>query len=106
MLNHKGYVGHVQFDDQAEIFHGEIIGIRDVVTFQGKSVSELRKAFVDSVEDYLDFCKGKDREPEKPFSGKLLLRLDPDLHRQLACAAMEQGKSLNKFIADTLKKNF
>lgn len=104
MLTHRGYVGHVQFDDESEIFHGEVIGIRDVVTFQGKSVTELRQAFIDSIEDYLDFCRQKDREPEKPFSGRLLLRIDPDTHRRLACNALKQGKSLNRYIADQLKK--
>ena len=55
-MKYKGYTGHVMFDDEAEIFHGEVLGIRDVVTFQGKSVKELEKAFRDSVDDYLEFC--------------------------------------------------
>jgi len=102
MLSYKGYVGQVEFDDEANIFHGEIIGIRDVITFQGKSVAEIRKAIKDSVEDYFDMCKKHKKEPEKPFSGKLILRLNSDLHRKVACAALRDGKSINKWIMETL----
>ena len=56
MMEYKGYLSRVEFDDEANIFHGEVINIRDVVTFQGKSVDELRQAFADSVEDYMAFC--------------------------------------------------
>ena len=55
MLNYKGYTGHIEFDDEAGIFHGEVWGLRDVVTFQGRSVDELSQAFKDSVDDYLEF---------------------------------------------------
>ncbi len=77
MLEYKGYVGHVEYDDEAEIFHGEIINTRDVITFQGKSVDELQTAFVDSIEDYLKFCVERGEKPEKPFSGKFVLRTTP-----------------------------
>lgn len=64
-----GYLARVEFDDKANIFHGEVINIRDVITFQGKTVDELRKAFEDSVEDYLAFCAERGEEPDKPLSG-------------------------------------
>lgn len=102
MLTYKDYVGHVEFDDEANLFHGEIVGIRDVITFQGKSVAEIRKAMKDSVEDYFEMCKKHKKEPEKPFSGKLIVRLNSDLHRKVACAALREGKSINKWIAETL----
>jgi predicted HicB family RNase H-like nuclease len=102
MLTYKDYVGHVEFDDEANLFHGEIIGIRDVITFQGKSVAEIRKAMKDSVEDYCAMCKKHKKEPEKPFSGKLIVRLNSDLHRKVACAALREGKSINKWITETL----
>jgi predicted HicB family RNase H-like nuclease len=57
MMEYKGYTGKVEFDAEAEILHGEVVGIRDVVTFQGRSVKEIEKAFRDSVDDYLDFCR-------------------------------------------------
>lgn len=103
MLTYKGYVGVVEFDDEANIFHGEIIGIRDVVTFQGLSVDEIREALKDSVDDYIDMCHKHGKEPEKPFSGKLVLRLESDLHRRVACAAHREGKSINRWITDTLR---
>jgi len=78
MLIYKSYMGHVEFDDDADIFHGEVINTRDVITFQGKTVAEIKKAFRESVDDYLAFCKERNEEPEKPFSGKFNLRIDAD----------------------------
>ncbi len=104
MLSYKGYIGRVEFDDSTDIFHGEIVGIRDIITFQGQSVSELRKAMQDSVEDYLAMCKKHKRDPEKPFSGKLILRLNSELHRNVACAALKAGKSINSWISGVLSE--
>ena len=103
MLIYKGYIGHVEFDDEADIFHGEVINTRDVITFQGKSVAEIKKAFHESVDDYLAFCEERNEEPEKPFSGKFNLRLDPELHRQVYIAAKQQNMSLNQWIAEAIK---
>lgn len=105
MLTYKGYIGHVEFDDQADIFHGEVINMKDVVTFQGSSVSELKQAFVDSIEDYLAFCEERKEEPDKPFSGKFNLRLDPQLHRQLFIEAKCSGKSLNQWVVDAIQNH-
>ena len=102
MLEHKGYVGQIQFDDEAEIFHGEIINIKDVITFQGKSVKELKKAFVNSIEDYLAFCESRGESPDRPFSGKLHLRLDPNLHRDAYISAAREGLSLNTWITNAI----
>ena len=77
-MEYKGYLSRIEFDDEANIFHGEVINIRDVITFQGKSVDELRKAFEDSVEDYLAFCAEREEEPDKPFSGRFTVRLSPE----------------------------
>src|SRR5207245_4068682 len=85
------------------IFHGEVINTRDVITFQGKSVAELKKAFRDSVEDYLAFCASRGEEPEKPFSGQFVTRVPPDLHRQINLAASLSGKSLNAWVAEQLQ---
>lgn len=68
-MNYKGYSTYIEFDDEAGIFHGEVLDIKDVIKFQGTSVTELKKAFKDSVDDYLAFCKERDEEPDKPFSG-------------------------------------
>jgi predicted HicB family RNase H-like nuclease len=69
MMEYQGYSGRVGFDDEAEVFHGEVINTRDVITFQGQSVAELTKAFKDSIDDYLAFCKARGETPDKPFSG-------------------------------------
>lgn len=104
MLRYKGYTGHAEFDDEAGIFHGEVLDLKDVITFQGKSVTELERAFRESIEDYLEFCRERGEEPDKPFSGRLMLRLPPSLHRQVYIRAQQEGKSLNQWIADRLEK--
>jgi predicted HicB family RNase H-like nuclease len=102
MMQYKGYLSHVAFDDEAEIFHGEVINIRDVITFQGKSVDELKKAFEESVEDYLVFCADRGEEPNKPFSGKLTIKLSPEQHRKIILAAENSGKDLNSWVSEVL----
>ncbi len=104
MLNYKGYRGRVEFDDEAGLFHGEVLDLKDVITFQGKSVEELEHAFRDSIDEYLAFCEERGEEPDKPFSGRLMLRLPPALHREVYVQARREGKSLNQWIADKLAK--
>ncbi|MFA6036606.1 MAG: type II toxin-antitoxin system HicB family antitoxin [Legionellales bacterium] len=102
MMEYKGYVGKAEFDDEADIFHGEVLLTRGVVTFQGRTVNSLKKAFHDSVDDYLAFCREQGITPEKPFSGKFVLRLNPEAHRRAALAAKMAGKSLNAWAADII----
>jgi predicted HicB family RNase H-like nuclease len=102
MMEYKGYLAHTEFDDQANIFHGEVINIRDVITFQGKSVDELRQAFKDSVEDYLAFCAERGEGPEQPFTGQLTVRLSPEQHRQVILAAEKAGKRVEGWVAEVL----
>jgi predicted HicB family RNase H-like nuclease len=104
MLNYKGYTGHVEYDDQAGIFHGEVLDLRDVITFQGTSVLELEQAFRESIDDYLEFCDQRGEKPDKPFSGRLMLRLPPRLHREVYVNAQREGKSLNQWIAEKLER--
>ena len=91
MMTYKGYEAAVEYDEDAELFHGEVINLRDVITFQGKSVAELKKAFAGSVEDYLAFCKARGEDPEKPFSGQFVVRAEPSLHRGMFSAAKRAG---------------
>jgi len=105
MMEYKGYFAKVEFDDEANIFHGEVINLRDVITFEGETVEELRKAFHDSVEDYLEFCAARGEDPEKPYSGKFIVRVDPELHKTIAIQALKNGKSLNAWVNETLLKN-
>ncbi|MEO8232035.1 MAG: type II toxin-antitoxin system HicB family antitoxin [Ignavibacteriota bacterium] len=101
-MTYKGYTAYVEFDDQAEIFHGEVLDTKDVITFQGTSVTELRKAFKGSVDDYLEFCKERGEEPDKPFSGKFILRVPKELHRNIYIKAIKSGQSINNFITNHL----
>lgn len=104
MLKYKGYTGHVEYDDEAGVFHGEVLDLRDVITFQGRSVEEIERAFQESVDDYLEFCAQRGEEPDKPFSGRLMLRLPPNLHRKVYVNALREGKSLNQWIAERLER--
>jgi len=101
-MEYKGYIAHTEFDDEASIFHGEVVNIRDVITFQGQSVDELRQAFRESVEDYLVFCTVRGEEPEKPFSGRFTVRLSPEQHRRIILAAEKEGKGVEAWAAETL----
>src|SRR5687767_8344051 len=103
MTEYKGYVGRLEFDDEASLFHGEVVNTRDVITFQGKSVAELRRAFRESVDDYLAFCAERGEEPDKPFSGQFVTRISPDLHRRASVAASIAHKSLNAWVAEQLQ---
>lgn len=98
MMEYKGYIGDVNFDSDAHIFHGEIINTRDVITFQGKTVDELESAFKDSINDYLEWCKEDNISPEKPYSGKFNLRIAPELHKEVAITARKMKMSINKFV--------
>ena len=105
MMQYKGYVARIEFDDEANIFHGEIVNIRDVITFQGKSVEELKTAFQDSVADYFEFCAQRNEEPEKPFSGRFTVCLSPEQHRKVILAAEKAGKLVHSWVADALVKS-
>jgi predicted HicB family RNase H-like nuclease len=104
MMEYKGYIGRIEYDDDAGIFHGEVVNLRDVVTFQGASVKELRRAFRESVDDYLAFCAERGEAPEKPFSGQFVARLPPELHRRINLAATLAGKSLNAWVVEQLER--
>lgn len=104
MMEYKGYFAKVEFDDDDNIFHGEIINLRDVITFEGETVKELKQAFQDSIDDYLDFCKQRGEDPEKPYSGKFVVRVEPELHKNITIEARKKGKSLNVWVKDALSK--
>jgi predicted HicB family RNase H-like nuclease len=103
MMEYKGYIGKVEFDDEADIFHGEVINLRDVITFEGETVQELRQAFQDSVNDYLEFCAERGEEPERPFSGKFTVRISPELHQKIFTQAKMSGKSLNRWATEVFE---
>ncbi len=100
---HKGYSGHAEYDAEAELFHGEIEGTRDVITFQGKTPAETADAFRDSVDDYLDYCRLRGEAPDKPLSGKFVVRISPETHQAISAIAASQGASLNQLVAEQLQ---
>ena len=104
MMEYKGYIGKVEFDDEANIFHGEVINLRDVITFQGETVQEIRHAFQESVDDYLAFCAARQEAPEKPFSGTFTVRVRPELHRDISIQARLANKSLNNWVNDLFEE--
>lgn len=103
MMEYKGYIGIVDYDSDAKIFHGEVVNTRDVITFEGTTVNEIEKAFRESVDDYLNWCKEEAAEPEKPYSGKFNLRLSPELHKEIAITAKKLNLSINNFVEKALK---
>jgi predicted HicB family RNase H-like nuclease len=104
MMHYNGYEALVEFDEDAEMFHGEVINTRDVITFQGSSAAELKTAFAESVDDYLAFCAERGEEPDKPYLGQFVVRAEPALHKALATAAKRAGVSLNKLVTATLAR--
>ncbi|MCE7988132.1 MAG: type II toxin-antitoxin system HicB family antitoxin [Caldilinea sp. CFX5] len=104
MMTYKGYVARIEYSDDDACFIGHIAGIRDVIGFHGESVAELRNAFIEAVDDYLTTCEKLGRSPQKPYSGKVLLRIDPQLHAQAAALAEAQGKSLNAWTQEQMQK--
>ena len=101
-MNYRGYAARITYSDEDGCFVGHIAGVRDVVGFHGESVTELRAAFEEAVDDYLETCAKLGRAPQKPYSGKLLLRVDPMLHARAAMLAEAQGKSLNAWAQEVL----
>ncbi|MBR6347407.1 MAG: type II toxin-antitoxin system HicB family antitoxin [Spirochaetales bacterium] len=98
MMEYKGFIGKVEYDSDAKIFAGTVINTRTVITFQGESVSELEREFRASVDDYLQWCKEDGIAPEKPYSGRFNVRLQPSLHQQAVVTAKGLNISLNSFM--------
>jgi predicted HicB family RNase H-like nuclease len=97
-------MARVEFDDESGIFFGKVVNMsKDGITFQGSSAGELREEFRTSVDDYLSWCAETGTSPEKPYSGKFLVRIDPTDHGRVALAAAKLGISLNKFVEKALK---
>jgi predicted HicB family RNase H-like nuclease len=90
-------------DEEAGLFHGEVVSTRDVLTFQGRTPAELQAAFADAIADYVEWCRERGKEPQRPYSGHFTVRVSPELHRRIAGAARE-GKNVNAFEAATSER--
>ena len=104
VMNYGGYSARVEYSDEDGCLVGHIAGIQDVVGFHGESVSDVRSAFEEAVDDYLAACEKLDRPPQRPFSGKVMLRIDPGLHARAAMLAEAEGKSLNSWAQEALRR--
>ena len=102
-MSHKGYTARVEFDERDNIFVGRVLGIRTMISFHGQTVAELRAEFEGAVEDFVRDCKEKGLKPQKPASGKLLLRVPPEVHGAALVAAQAAGKSLNQWATELLQ---
>ena len=102
-MSHKGYTARVEYDERDSIFVGRILGIRNIISFHGETVGELRGEFEHAVEDYLADCESEGVQPEKSASGKLLLRVGPEVHGRALVAAQAAGKSLNQWATEVLQ---
>ena len=103
-MTYQGFRARVAYDEDDELFVGQIAGINDVISFHSTSVPELKAAFHEAVDDYIAACQTIGKEPEKAYSGKLMLRIDPDIHAQAALSAELAGTSLNQWAEDVLRR--
>jgi predicted HicB family RNase H-like nuclease len=103
-LSYKGYIGTVEFDSDDKILFGKVLGINDLVSYEGASVADLETDFKAAINDYLQMCKNKGRTPEKMFSGKFNVRIPPELHAMATIKANSRGTSLNKFVSEAIEK--
>ncbi len=103
-MRYRGYTASIQYDDEDQEFFGDVVDLRDTITFSGSSVAELRDAFHAAVDDYIEFCEQRGEAPEKPYSGRFVLRIEPSLHRRASVAAEVQRVSLNAFVEDAIER--
>ena len=101
-IQYKNYIGTVEWTDEDGVFHGKVLGIRGLISYQGKDINSLKKDFCDSIDDYLSYCEAKGIKPQEPFKGSFNVRVDPELHRKAAEKAKESGISLNKLVINAL----
>ena len=102
-MNYKGYTARIEFDERDDIFVGRVLGLRTIISFHGETVAELRTEFEAALDDFLRDCKAQGIRPEKPASGKILLRIPPEVHGAALVAAQAAGKSLNQWATEVLE---
>lgn len=103
-MTYKGYAARIEYSDEDECFVGHLAGIADIIGFHGGSVDELRAAFHEAVDDYLETCAKTGLNPKKPYSGKIMVRVTPELHAKVAMLASAQGRSINALAIEALER--
>ena len=104
-LQYKNYMGSIELSEEDAVFHGKVIGIKALISFEGGTVEAIINDFHKAIDEYLQFCTKKGIEPEKPFKGSFDVRLGTDLHRKLALTAFNRGVSLNTLVKDAIKQS-
>lgn len=102
ILNYKKFIGKVHFSTEDEVFFGKIEGVDDLITFEGKSVEELKQSFQEAVDDYLEICETLNKDPHKSYKGTFNVRIKPQMHKQVAYKSAELGLSLNQFVEQAI----
>lgn len=105
MLSYKGFLGSTDYDDNAEVFFGTVVNANTIMSFRGASVEELKASFRDLVDSYLEDCAAEGVEAEKPFSGKITVRISPLLHRRVAIKAATRKESMNQYLEELLERD-
>ena len=104
-MNYKGYISKIDFDENAEVFYGTVINSNALISFHGKNVKELKKAFIDTIDTYLETCNEEGVQPEKIYSGKFNIRISPELHQKIAIKALIDHESMNTHIEKLLTED-
>jgi predicted HicB family RNase H-like nuclease len=105
MLTYRGYIGRIDFDEDAHTFFGTVINANVLISFRGSSVKELEQSFHDVVDSYLEDCKEKGVSPEKPYNGTIVVRVNPEVHRRVAIKASMCKESMNKYVEKLLERD-
>ena len=104
-FEYRGYIGTIEFSEEDALFFGKVMGIRYLISYEGKNANELISDFHSAVDDYLSVCEAEGREPEKAYKGSFNIRISPELHKQLVVCATSRQMSLNSFVENALRKS-
>ena len=104
-IQYRGYIGTIEFSEEDALFFGKVMGIRSLISYEGKNANELISDFHSAVDDYLAVCEAEGREPEKAYKGSFNIRISPELHKQLVVCATSRQMSLNSFVENALRKS-
>ena len=103
LMEYRGYSSKIEYSDEDEVFHGKIIDINGLVSFEGTTVEELKKEFRDAVDRHIEFCEKNNKEPKKQYKGNFNVRIEPNLHKEAIMLAKSLAMSLNQFVASAIK---
>ena len=103
-LDYKGYTGSIEYSQEDDLLYGKALGIQGLISYEGATGHELEADFIEAIDTYLAECKLSGVNPEKPFKGSFNVRISPKLHQKAAMLAMSENKSLNSFVAESIRE--